>query len=93
MKLKSDHVTNSSSSSFIILKEHISQRQIDLIFDHIEVGMILAKKEGRSEYPCAWSVSEDETKIEGYTSMDNFDMSWYLEKIGVNTEHIEYDHS
>lgn len=31
----------------------------------------------------AWSISEDENTIEGYTSMDNFDMRHFLRRIGV----------
>ena len=33
---------------------------------------------------------EDDYEIRGYTSMDNFDMHKYLEKIGVNEEHINW---
>lgn len=32
----------------------------------------------------AWSISEDEDIIEGYTTMDNFDMRHFLQRIGVN---------
>jgi len=93
MKIKSDFITNSSSASFMILKENLSYLQMALIFDHIEVGMILANKYKYDVYPDQWKISETETEIKGHTSMDNFDMWWYLEKIGVRREHVEYDSS
>ena len=63
-------------------------------------NIIVMKKEQKPEYDycdyvrndyeteCgkhdAWSISEDEDTIEGYTSMDNFDMRHFLQRIGVN---------
>jgi len=89
MKIKSDFVTNSSSASFMILKENLSHLQIDLIFNHVEVGMILANEDKFELYSDPWEISETKTMIKGFTSMDNFDMLWYLEKIGVRRDHIE----
>ena len=38
--------------------------------------------------------AEDEDTISGYTSMDNFDMLWFLTEIlKIKREHINYDHS
>jgi len=93
MKIKTDFVTNSSSASFTISLKYLSQCQINLIWDHIEIGMIIAREEGRNEYNHAWQISQNENVIQGSTSMDNFDMLWYLEKIGIRREHIDYEHS
>jgi len=93
MKLKGEFVTNSSSASFIILKEHLSALQVSMIYDHIEIGSLLADEQGIHIYNDAWQITESLTQIEAYTSMDNFDMLWFLNQIGVGDEHIEYDHS
>jgi len=100
MKLKVDFVTNSSSASFVILKERLSGCQIDLLHDHLEIGLLIAKHEGIELYVGgrwgkrgAWNITESETTIEGWTSMDNFDMLWYFKKIGIRREDVDYDHS
>lgn len=88
MKIKIDFVTNSSSASFIILKKKLTKLQIVLIKNHIEATNMLKE----SYYDCPWSISEDKDWIEGDTSMDNFDMEWFLETIGVDADDIKWDH-
>ena len=96
MKLKSDFVTNSSSASFVIAKKHLTKNQIMLIHDHIGVGMILADQLNNNmyygHYPVAmadeWLIKEYFDRITFDTSMDNFDMWWFLKEIGVKNEHI-----
>jgi hypothetical protein len=73
VKTREDFVTNSSSSSFIIRKTDLTEKQIQTIYDH----------EG---FACAmdvWDISEDEETIFGQTSMDNFDMHEYFKKNGI----------
>ena len=94
MKIKIDFITNSSSASFVILKEHLSVEQIILILNHTEVAMMLDKDQGRERYYDKWSLSEDDEKISGYTSMDNFDMYTFLiEDLKIDESIIEFDHS
>ena len=79
MKIRIGFVSNSSSSSFIIRKDCISASQADKVRDH--------DGDGDGE---AWIITEDETRIAGHTFMDNFDMETFLERIGVEENHIEW---
>jgi len=92
MKIHVDFITNSSSASFVILKQHLTQEQIQLIYHHIEVSHLFSSSQKiyNSRYD-QWNITELDDRIEGYTSMDNFDMLWFLEKIGVNPVHVKYE--
>ena len=88
MKIRRDFVTNSSSSSFIINKRHLDGDQIEAIRRHGEIGAALGLR-------CAdekWYIEENDMYIGGYTSMDNFDMREFLEKIDVNMRHVKFDY-
>ena len=85
VKLKTDHVTNSSSASFVIAKAYLSNDQITKIHNHIEEG----KKMNPNIYTTpAWIINEDEHTLWGDTSMTNFDMMWFLQEIGVDEKYI-----
>ena len=68
-----NYTTNSSSSSFIIVKRHLTSEQIMKIHKHSE----------ETDRWDEWNISEDEFTISGSTGMDNFDMDEFLIKIGV----------
>ena len=93
MIISADFVTNSSSASFVILKRNLSDTQIQMIHDHIEVGMIIASENEYRIYNDPWNIHETPTEINGNTGMDNFDMSWFLNAIGIDEEYIDYDHN
>lgn len=81
MKIRTDFVTNSSSSSFIISKKYLDEDQIEAIRCHGELG----EKLGLSCCSDTWDISENENYITGYTWMDNFSMYDFLEEIEVDT--------
>ena len=88
MKLRNGFVSNSSSSSFVISKAHLSPSQIDQIQRHIEVGKAFGME-------CAnpynrWDIHNDEDRLRGSTSMNNFDMGELLQRIGVPENAVEW---
>ncbi len=106
MKIKTTFVTNSSSASFTILKKHLTDIKIQLIHEHIEIAaMVLpsGREDGKYvhflndpqyRFGDEWEIIENEDSIGGSTSMDNFDMYWFLTKmLNIPKEHIDYDHS
>lgn len=98
MKIKSDFVTNSSSSSFVIDMDNLTNMQIIMIHDHMEVALMIQKKNPQIDFGFlgrydGWVITEENGKISGSTIMDNFDMRTFLEYIGVPMDLVEYDHS
>ena len=107
MKIKPTFVTNSSSASFTIMKHNLTELQIQLIYEHIEVANALVPDgviNGRNVHWCndphynnryfsdEWNIKEDERTISGSTSMDNFDMYWFLTSVlKIDEEHITYE--
>jgi len=101
MKIKTDHVTNSSCASFVIQKKNLTNIQIFLINNHLDFikqyhpsalsyNSYLGKDDMDDITSTGWNITEKEDTIEGETMMDNFDMLGLLAEIGVDEDHIEY---
>jgi hypothetical protein len=86
MKIRNGFVSNSSSSSFVIAKSALSYLEIYAIKNH----STLAEDMNIGNIDEYWSITEDEHTIEGWTSMDNFDMDEYLTKIGIDSQHVKW---
>jgi len=93
MKIRTSFVSNSSSSSFVVDKCFLTQEQIDKIYNHIEVSQnenfedILKYTSSGDE----WEIEETEKTLEGSTFMDNFSMSDFMKKIGVDTRKVNWE--
>ena len=98
MRIKIAHVTNSSSASFMIPKSCLTEEQIMKIRDHIETANYLMKKDpdehdfGHVSEESEWNITETDNSIQGYTGMDNFYMSTFLNAIDIKNEEIHYEH-
>lgn len=91
MKIRSDFVTNSSSSSFIIAKKHLDDDQIVAIHIHRELAIKLGMLSEDAYYAYPWSIQENDDYIAGDVSMDNFSMHDFLERIGVPMHMVSWD--
>ena len=86
MKIRTGFVSNSSASSFIILLDKLTDKQKQMIYNHIEIGQKIDKKlkeKGKDllyEYYEDWNIKEDEFAIWCSTSMDNFDLQGFVIK-------------
>lgn len=87
MKTRNGFVSNSSSSSFIISKNLLSEWQINAIKNH--ATSLWFKRNGCESYDI-WDISEDNLFVYGSTDMDNFSMGEFLSAIGVDPNTISW---
>lgn len=103
MKIRTGYVSNSSSSSFVVFKDALTDEQKNMIIDYqgwvkqfIKLDFENNQEEklkDKFEYCKSdpWRIEVYDDYIFGETSMDNFDMYSYFEYIKLNQEYIDWD--
>lgn len=87
MKVRSGFVSNSSSASFVVPLNVLTERQLEQILDHQEEGKRLGLEYADDVF---WEVEVGDGLVSGSTIMDNFDFLAFLELIGVPKDAIDY---
>lgn len=94
MKYRNGFVSNSSSSSFVIKKKHLTEEQIMKILNHMEYWndnfADLPDSGGKCDEEWAWDIEVLKDHVKGSTWLDNFDMYKFFEYIDVNDEHVKW---
>lgn len=107
MRTRLGFVSNSSSSSFILQKDGLSELHRLMVLNHIECGKMFESfskqimdednKISRFCIDCydgdEWFIEETEKEIKGSTIVDNFKMDEYFFILGIDEKlyQFEYD--
>jgi len=90
MKIRHGFVSNSSSSSFVIKKELLTKLQLYAIRNHMKVAEEMIEGFFVRDQD-AWTITETDKIIRGYTSMDNFDMYELFDELLIPRRFINED--
>lgn len=88
MKVRTGFVSNSSSSSFVILLDRVTGKQVKQIQAHQIKGEKMGIPFADSD---PWTIEVTDSVVRGWTFMDNFDMREFLQRIGVPDADIVWD--
>jgi hypothetical protein len=93
VKIKASFVTNSSSASMIIEKSVLNDFKIICLKHHIEAANLISKDPLCCPHSMhdRWTIEEDRKYIYGFTSMDNFDMQWFLDALNISRKSYLFD--
>lgn len=96
MKIRKSFVTNSSSSSFVIDLSELTPYTIEVFKNPklVEDQLIPTCEMSREEYmeeADRWDIREENDKLYGYTSMDNFDYSQIFYICGLDWKSHQSD--
>jgi hypothetical protein len=86
VRIRQDFVTNSSSSSFIVLKKDLTDKQIEQMRNLNEEAKRLNLDLFEESYD--WSITETDKLFKGWTFLNNFMIEDFFEAIGVDMDKV-----
>jgi len=85
MKIRNGFVSNSSSSSFVVSLDKISDKDMAILMSY---SSEISADEVNRAWTDSWSITVDTQRgvIRGYTTMDNGDLDEFLKSRGVDVD-------
>jgi hypothetical protein len=90
MKIRIGFVSNSSSASFVVSLDKITEKDMGILMSYPQE---ISAAEVNRAWPDSWSITVDTQRgvIRGYTTMDNGDLSEFLNRRGVDVSLFIWD--